>query len=192
MVWGPVRVVHHMLAPRAPPPPQAFHFIAYLPVGCAAARGTAGCCAVLCSAARRVLACVLLPLVLLPLAPTTSRRALLTPPHLCPPCCTSFRGCLYELDGLKPGPIKLADCTDVRRLPPAGQRRGYCGAARLPFQLQLVCCWPPVVTSPPTTSCVRLPPPWLWPQEDWLPKAAAAITERMGRYAASEVKVRAA
>lgn len=26
-------------------------------------------------------------------------------------------------------------------------------------------------------------------QEDWLPKAAAAITERMGRYAASEVKV---
>lgn len=30
--------------------------------------------------------------------------------------------------------------------------------------------------------------PWLL-QEDWLPKAAAAITERMGRYAASEVKV---
>lgn len=27
-------------------------------------------------------------------------------------------------------------------------------------------------------------------QDDWLPKAAAAITERMGRYAASEVKVR--
>lgn len=43
---------------------------------------------------------------------------------------------LYELDGLKPGPIKLADCT----------------------------------------------------QDDWLPKAAAAITERIGRYAANEVK----
>lgn len=29
-------------------------------------------------------------------------------------------------------------------------------------------------------------------QDNWLPKAAAAITERMGRYAASEVKVRGA
>jgi hypothetical protein len=27
-------------------------------------------------------------------------------------------------------------------------------------------------------------------QADWLPKAAAAITERIGRYAANEVKVR--
>lgn len=45
-------------------------------------------------------------------------------------------GSLYELDGLKPGPIKLAECT----------------------------------------------------QDDWLPKAAAAITERIGRYAANEVK----
>ncbi|KAI7838511.1 hypothetical protein COHA_007772 [Chlorella ohadii] len=45
-------------------------------------------------------------------------------------------GALYELDGLKPGPIKLAECSE----------------------------------------------------DDWLPKAAAAITERMGRYAASEVK----
>lgn len=27
-------------------------------------------------------------------------------------------------------------------------------------------------------------------QDDWLPKAAAAITERIGRYAANEVKVR--
>ncbi|KAL4427664.1 hypothetical protein ABPG75_001753 [Micractinium tetrahymenae] len=45
-------------------------------------------------------------------------------------------GALYELDGLKPGPIKLADCT----------------------------------------------------QDDWLPKAAAAVTDRIGRYAANEVK----
>ncbi|PSC68946.1 ubiquitin carboxyl-terminal hydrolase isozyme L5-like [Micractinium conductrix] len=45
-------------------------------------------------------------------------------------------GALWELDGLKPGPIQLAECTDG----------------------------------------------------DWLPKAAAAITERIGRYAASEVK----
>lgn len=45
-------------------------------------------------------------------------------------------GALYELDGLKSGPIQLADCTE----------------------------------------------------DDWLPKAAAAITERIGRYAANEVK----
>ncbi|EFN54569.1 hypothetical protein CHLNCDRAFT_10119, partial [Chlorella variabilis] len=45
-------------------------------------------------------------------------------------------GCLYELDGLKEGPIKLADCSEG----------------------------------------------------DWLTKAAAAITARIRRYAASEVK----
>ncbi|GAB4821304.1 hypothetical protein N2152v2_008350 [Parachlorella kessleri] len=45
-------------------------------------------------------------------------------------------GALYELDGLKPGPIKLADCSE----------------------------------------------------EDWLEKAAAMVTERIGRYAAHEIK----
>jgi len=38
----------------------------------------------------------------------------LTAVMLCFPNFLHCSGCLYELDGLKPGPIKLADCTEVR------------------------------------------------------------------------------
>ena len=75
-------------------------------------------------------------------------------------------GVLYELDGLKPGPIKIADCTEVLL------------ASGSPTHVQDQGRWCIV-------SCLSCR---YGVQDDWLDKAVPAITERTARYSQSEIR----